>query len=163
MASFRESRPAGLFQTLTFSFRAARPPAIPCDSHASRATRAGRATPFSAGTRRHPLSALHHVDGEAAEAGLLVALVHVEPGLAHRLDHLIEADPVRAVADEGEARGLDRLDRADRVPFDARHLDEAADRIAGQAEIVLHAYLGRILDLRRRPPQSRGKPRRRHR
>src|SRR6185295_17127526 len=68
-------------------------------------------------------SALHHVDREAAEAGFLVALVHVEAGLAHRLDHLVEADPVRAVADQSEARGLDRLDRADRIPFDAGHLD----------------------------------------
>src|SRR5687768_8382986 len=95
-------------------------------------------------------SAFDDIDREAAEAGLLVALVHVETGAAHRLDHLVEADAMRAVADQSEARRLYRLDRADGVALDARHLDEAADRIAGQAEIVLHADLGGILDLRGR-------------
>src|SRR3954469_7971971 len=142
MASFPESLPSGRFQTSTFSFRATRPPAIPYASCATRTGRAGRATPCFAGSLRGGRSsAFHHVDGEAAEAGFLVALVHVEAGLAHRLDHLVEADPVRAIADQSETRGFDRLDRADRVPLDARHLDEAADRIAGQAEIVLHADL----------------------
>src|SRR5206468_3164752 len=97
-----------------------------------------------AGVKR---SAFHHVDREPAKRRFLVALVHVEAGLAHRLDHLVEADPMIAGAHHGEPRGLDRLDRADRVALDAGHLDEAADRIAGEAEIVLHADLGGVLDL----------------
>ena len=64
---------------------------------------------------------------------------------------------MRAVAEQRQARRLDRLDRADRVALDARHLDQPADRIAGQAEIMLHADLGGILDLAgrcRRAPRS---------
>ena len=65
---------------------------------------------------------------------------------------------------QGEPRGVDRFHRADRVALDARHLHQAADRIAGEAEIVLHADLGGILDLLRacrRAPRRR--PARRHR
>src|SRR5438309_4462331 len=108
-------------------------------------------------------SALDDVDCEAAEAGFLVAFVHVEAGAAHRLDDLVEADEVRAVAGEGEAARLDRLHRADRVALDAGHLDEPRDRVAGEAEIMLHADLGGILDLRRRAADRRRQPRRRHR
>src|SRR2546423_4356304 len=45
------------------------------------------------------------------------------------------------------AGGRDGLDRGHAVAFDARDLDEAADRVAGQAEVVLHADLGGVLDL----------------
>ena len=41
------------------------------------------------------------------------------------------------------------LTDADRVALDARDLHQAADRVAGQAEVVLHADLGGVLDLRR--------------
>ena len=53
------------------------------------------------------------------------------------------------------------LMRRDRVALDARDLHQAADRIAGQAEVVLHRDLGGVLDLRaacRRAPRS-GRPR----
>src|SRR5687768_16625788 len=105
-----------------------------------------------------PSSALHHVDCEAAERGFLVAFVHVEAGLAHRLDDLVEADEVVAGADQSEARSLDRLDRADRVALDAGDLDQARDRIAGEAEIMLHSDLGGILDLPGRSTERRGEP-----
>src|SRR3546814_2640271 len=55
---------------------------------------------------------------------------------------------MRAVADHRDAARVDRLDRAHRVALDARDLDEAANGITGQAEIMLHADLGRVLDLR---------------
>ena len=51
------------------------------------------------------------------------------------------------VAVQGQSCGRDRLDRADRIPLDARDLDESADRVAGQPEMVLHADLGGVLDL----------------
>jgi hypothetical protein len=68
------------------------------------------------------------------------------------------------------ARGVDGLDRAHGVALDARHLHQAADRIAGEAEVVLHADLGGVLDLlrgaaqdlargRRRPSSTRRRPR----
>ena len=39
------------------------------------------------------------------------------------------------------------LTEADGVPLDAGDLDQAADRVAGQSEVVLHADLGGVLDL----------------
>src|SRR5699024_5291699 len=65
------------------------------------------------------------------------------------LDHLVQADLVAAIAAEGDARGVDGLDRAHGVALDAGDLHQAADRVAGQAEVVLHADLGGVLDLHR--------------
>ena len=61
-----------------------------------------------------------------------------------------------AVAAHGHALGVDRLDRAHRVALDTGDLHQAADRIAGQAEIVLHADLGGVLDLVDRAAERRG-------
>ena len=45
---------------------------------------------------------------------------------------------------------MNRLGRTNGVAFDARDLDEAADGVAGEAEVVLDADLGGVLDLFRR-------------
>ena len=47
----------------------------------------------------------------------------------------------------GEAAGVDGLDRAHAVALDAGDLDEAADGVAGHAEVVFHGDLGGVLDL----------------
>ncbi len=55
---------------------------------------------------------------------------------------------MRAVAVEHrQTGGVHGLHGAHRVPLDARHLNEAAHRIARQAEVVLHADLGGVLHL----------------
>jgi len=59
---------------------------------------------------------------------------------------------------KGEARGGDRLDRAHRVALDAGDLDEAADRITCEPEIMLHANFGGILDLAVRAAESGHQP-----
>ena len=92
---------------------------------------------------------------------LLLLALHVGAGLAHGLDDLVERDLVRAVAAQRHARGVDRLDGAHGVALDARDLHQAADRVAGQAEVVLHADLGGVLDLLRRAAEHRGERRRR--
>src|SRR5690242_13958610 len=112
---------------------------------------------------RRPTSALDDVDGEAASGGLLVLHLHVAAGLAHRLDDLVETDDVRAVAPQGGTRGGDGLDRGDGVALDARDLHQAADRVAGQAEVVLHADLGGVLDLLGGAAHDRGHGAGRHR
>ena len=48
------------------------------------------------------VSAGGDVDGQPAERGFLVLGLHVVAGLAHGLDHLVEAHPVFAVAAQGE-------------------------------------------------------------
>ena len=60
---------------------------------------------------------------------------------------LSRRDLVAAVAAEGEPGRVDRLDRGDGVALDAGDLHEAADRVAGEAEVVLDADLGGVLDL----------------
>ena len=47
----------------------------------------------------------------------------------------------------GHAAGVDGFHRAHAVALDAGDLDEAADGVAGHAEIVLHGDFGGVLDL----------------
>src|SRR5690606_19946238 len=108
-------------------------------------------------------SALDDVDRQAPARGFLVLVLHVPAGVAHGLDDLVQADLVLAVAAQGHARGIDGLDRAHGVALDAGDLHQAPDRVAGQAEIVFHADLGRILDLRHGRAHGRGQAAGRHR
>src|SRR6266545_5980613 len=98
-------------------------------------------------------SALDDVDGQPAASRLLVLGLHVPPGVAHGLDRLVQADLVTAVAAERQPGGVDRLHAGDRVAFDAGDLDQPADRVAGEAQVVLDADLRGVLDLLRRPAQ----------
>src|SRR5699024_11303813 len=56
------------------------------------------------GCQRGSGSALDDVDGEAAERCLLVLRGHIRAGLAHRLDHLVEADSMLAVAPQRDRK-----------------------------------------------------------
>lgn len=55
------------------------------------------------------------------------------------------------LAAQGLAGGVDGLHRAHGIELDARHLDQPADRVAGQA-VVLHANLSGVLHLLRSAP-----------
>src|SRR5262245_53395583 len=90
-----------------------------------------------------------HGDGEAAGRGLLVLGAHVDPRCPHRVDDLIKAHPVGAVAAQRHAGGIDGLARRDGITFDARDLHEPADRVTGQPKAVFHRDLGRVLHLLR--------------
>src|SRR5690606_10044085 len=92
-------------------------------------------------------SALDDVDGQSAAGGLLVRDLHVGARLLHGLDDLVEGDMVAAVAAQRHAGRGHGLDRGHAVALDAGDLDQAAHRVAGEAEVVLHADLGRVLDL----------------
>src|SRR6266851_5382569 len=91
--------------------------------------------------------ALYDVDGEAATRGLLIFVQHVAPGDAHRVDGFVQGDEVAPVSAQGDAGRVDRGDGSHRVPLDARHLDQAADRVAGQPEVVLDADLRGVFHL----------------
>lgn len=54
-----------------------------------------------------------------------------------------------AVAAQGHLRRVDGLHRGDRVALDTGHLDQPANRVAGQPEVVFQTDLGSVLDLRR--------------
>src|SRR3712207_1628141 len=99
-------------------------------------------------------SALDDVERQPATGGLLVLVLHVGTGLAHRLDRLVQRDVVPAVTAHGHARGGDGLDRADGVALDARDLHQPADGVAGEAEVVLDADLRGVLHLLRRPAEQ---------
>ncbi len=68
-----------------------------------------------------------------------------------------------AVAAEGHAGGGDGLDGGHAVALDAGDLDQAADGVAGQAEVVLDADLGGVLDLFGGPAEDLGEAARGHR
>src|SRR3546814_18601623 len=84
-------------------------------------------------------STLHDAHRQPALRRFLIFVAHVAARLQHRRDHRVEADDVRAVADHRDAAGVDRLDRPHRVALDARDLPQPADRVAGGAEVMLHA------------------------
>src|SRR5918997_3679977 len=101
-------------------------------------------------------SALDDVEGQPAAGGLLVLVLHVRAGLAHRLDGLVQRDVVPAVAAHGHASRRDGLDRADGVALDAGDLHEPADRVAGEPEVVLDADLRGVLHLLGAAPDHLG-------
>src|SRR5918912_2951021 len=101
-------------------------------------------------------SALDNVERQPATGGLLVLVLHVRAGLAHRLDRLVQRDVVPAVAAHGHARGGDGLDRPHGVALDARDLHQPADGVAGESEVVLDADLGGVLHLLRAPTDDLG-------
>ena len=70
------------------------------------------------------------------------AVAHIERMTASR-----ETLASWRVAAEGDVAGGDGLDGAHRVPLDAGDLHEAADGVAGQAQVVLHGDLGGHQDL----------------
>src|SRR5687768_6670608 len=86
-------------------------------------------------------SALDDVERQPATGGLLVLVLHVRAGLAHRLDGLVQRDVVPAVTADGHAGRGDGLDRADGVALDARDLHQPPDRVARETEVVLDADL----------------------
>src|SRR5215217_4461109 len=107
-------------------------------------------------------SALDDVEGQPAAGGLLVLVLHVRAGLAHRLDGLVQRDVMPAVPAHGHPRRGDRLDRTHRIALDARDLHQPPDGVAGEAEVVLDADLGGVLHLLRRAAEDLGETRGRH-
>src|SRR5918997_3816058 len=107
-------------------------------------------------------SALDDVEGQPTAGGLLVLVLHVRAGLAHRLDGLVQRDVMPAVPAHGHPRGGDRLDRTHRVALDAGDLHEPSDGVAGESEVVLDADLGGVLHLLRRATEDLGETRGRH-
>src|SRR6202020_1924100 len=93
------------------------------------------------------MSTLDDVEGETGEGGFFVAGLHVEAGLVHGGDDLVEGELVIAGLVHDDAGGVDGFDCAHAIAFDAGDLDEAADGVAGHAEVVLHGDLGGVLDL----------------
>ncbi|MCY1463773.1 hypothetical protein D9M71_817180 [compost metagenome] len=88
--------------------------------------------------------------------------MHVGTGIAHGADHPVEGDEVLAVAAQGHLCGVDRLDRSNGIALDARHLNQAAHRVASQSQVVLEANLGRVLQLCRGGAEHFCQPCRRH-
>src|SRR3712207_2046593 len=101
-------------------------------------------------------SALDDVERQPATGGLPVLVLHVRAGLAYGLDRHVQRGVVPAVTTHGSAGRGGGLHRADDVAVDARELHQATDRVAGEAEIMLDADLGRVLHLRRGSPDDLG-------
>ncbi len=93
---------------------------------------------------------------------LAVEARQVMARLVHHLHHLVVGYQVRAVGERGVDVGVEGSCGSDGVALDARDLDEAADGVAGHAEVVLQAHLRRILYLRRRAAEELAGGRRGH-
>ena len=68
-------------------------------------------------------SALDDVEGQASERGFFVPGLHVEAGLIHSGDDLVEGELVVAGLVHGHAAGVDGFDGAHAVTLDAGDLD----------------------------------------
>ncbi|RUS29471.1 hypothetical protein BC938DRAFT_480625 [Jimgerdemannia flammicorona] len=77
-----------------------------------------------------------HVHRQTSLACLFVLQHHIHARLAHRLNHLIKADTVRALAVQRQLRRRDRLDRREGVALDAGNLNQPGDRVTREAEVV---------------------------
>ena len=83
--------------------------------------------------------------------------------LPHRGHHGVEVhDRIGRIPGQGQVAGRNGLHRPHRVTFDTGYLDQAPDRIAREAEVVLHSNLGRLQDLLRAPAKDFRQPGRRH-
>src|SRR3546814_4997674 len=83
------------------------------------------------GVRATSRSAFDDIDGQAAEAGFLVAAGHVLASLAHRFYDRVQADDMAAVALQREIGRVDRLHRAHGVALYAGDLHQPPNGIAG--------------------------------
>jgi hypothetical protein len=92
--------------------------------------------------------------GEAAGGGFAVGGLQVAAGAVHHFDHVVEADEVAAVGQEGEGGALDGAQGGVHVAFDAGDLHVAFDGVAGEAEVVFHGHFGGVLDLVERGAES---------
>lgn len=90
--------------------------------------------------------ALNDVEGQSSKRGFLVAGLHVEAGLVHGLDYLVEGDFVAFGLVHSYAAGVDGFYRSHGVALDAGDLDEASDGVAGHSQVVLHGDFGGVLD-----------------
>ena len=87
------------------------------------------------------------VQRQAAEGGLFVEAGEVVAGEFHGADHLVEADDVAAVAHHGVDVDVEGAEGGHGVALDAGYLHQSAQRVARQAQVVLHGHLGGILYL----------------
>lgn len=86
-------------------------------------------------------------DGEAAGGGFLVEAGEVVAGFEHGSDDLVEGDAVAAIGEPGVHIRVHCAGGGEGIALDAGDLDEAANRVARQAEVVFKAHFGGILDL----------------
>ena len=84
---------------------------------------------------------------KAAFGGLAVFCADVQAGLLHRAHDHVEADVARAAQQAGQVEGVHGALGSHGVALDTRDLDKAADRVARQAEVVLHGDLGGVFRL----------------
>ncbi|MCY1411898.1 hypothetical protein D9M71_272940 [compost metagenome] len=85
--------------------------------------------------------------------------MHVGTGVAHGADHPVQGNEVLAVTAQGHLCGVDGFHGGDCVAFDARHLHQTANRVAGEAEVVFQADFGGVFQLFRACAQHLCQPR----
>ena len=90
--------------------------------------------------------ALKHL-GQAAFRGFAEALVHADTRFIHRAYDDVEGDTLRIPEEAGQIAGIHSPPRGNRVALNTGHLHQSANRVAGQAEMVLQGDFRRVLDL----------------
>ena len=85
--------------------------------------------------------------GQPPFGGLFVEARQVVARLAHHVDHAVEADAVFPVGVGGVDVGVQRTCCGVGVTFDAGDLNQTADGVARQSQVVLESHFGGVFDL----------------
>lgn len=128
--------------------------AICQDSSAKRGSDSVSRSGFVGAVMENP-SAFDDVDGQATKRRLLILRARSSPVWRIVSITASRLTDMATVPAQRQIRGVDRLDRTLSYCARCTDLDQPADRIAGQPEIMLHADLGRILDLSVGPAERR--------
>jgi len=72
-----------------------------------------------------------YFNGQTTLAGFTILNMHIFPCLIHGFDHLIQAHCGFTVTAHSHTRGVDGLDRCDRITLDTRYLHLAGNRVTG--------------------------------
>jgi hypothetical protein len=100
---------------------------------------------------------LHHIHRQAAGGRFLVAVAHVDAGLAHGFDAVVQRHEVLAVAAKRQRCGGDGFHRSKGIAFDAGNLHQSAHRITRHAQMMLKGDFGGVFHLLIGAAQGRAK------
>ena len=84
---------------------------------------------------------------KTAFGGFAIGSVEIEAGFFHGFDDLVKGDFAGVPQKACKADGVDGAHRGNGVALDAGDLNETADGVAGQSQMMLAGDLGSVLDL----------------
>ena len=105
---------------------------------------------------------LNDIRRQPSPRRLLILVLHILAGFAHRLDDLVQRHKMLAVPRQRQPHRINRLVGTNGIALNTRNLHQPANRITSQPQVMLHRNFSGILNLLRRRATDFRKTRRRH-